>query len=163
MYKNILPNAPMGHSWQSLMHEAILLAKKGEELGEVPVGALLVNMQGDIIAKAHNEPISSNDPTAHAEILVLRRAAILQKNYRLQNTILIVTLEPCLMCTGAIVHARLDGVVYGAYDKKSGAVSSCLHGLDLPLLNHQTWHMGGILEQECSSLLDSFFKTKRLA
>ena len=129
--------------------------------GEVPVGALIVDPAGTILAVEHNQPITLSDPSAHAEIMAMRSAGAVLGNYRLEGCILVVTLEPCLMCTGAIVHARLAGVVYGAADNKAGAVESCFNGLDLPFHNHRVWHMGGIAAPECASLLQNFFQKSR--
>ncbi len=113
--KDSLPiNAPAGHDWRAYMDIAFQEACKAEKMGEIPVGAALFSQSGDLIAKAHNRPISLNDPTGHAEILCLREAAQKIDNYRLPQTILAVTLEPCLMCTGAMIHARVSGVVIGS-------------------------------------------------
>lgn len=128
--------------------------------GEVPVGAIIV-AEGKLIASAHNQPIALNDPTAHAEILALRAAAKLLASYRLTGTSLYVTLEPCLMCVGAIVHARVARVVYGARDPKAGAFGSVFDlGRD-GRLNHQLEVYGGIRSAECSALLSDFFRTRR--
>ena len=143
------------------MHLALEQAARGAACGEVPVGALLVTQDGDILACAHNENLSQNDPTAHAEILTLRRAAAKIANYRLAGGILVVTLAPCLMCAGALVHARVEGVVYGAADPLAGAVSSCLESFALPFHNHRLWHMGGVEGEECSKLLRDFFAQHR--
>ncbi len=152
-----IPNPPQGHSWESLMHMALQEAEKAQSMGEVPVGAIIVSSQGHILAKAHNQCIRLNDPTAHAEILALRMAGQKINNYRLNDAIMIVTLEPCLMCAGAIVHARLNGLVYGAADKRAGAISSCCEGLNYDFLNHTTWHMGGIESDKCAQILKKFF------
>lgn len=126
-----------------------------------PRRALIVDPAGTILAAEHNQPITLSDPSAHAEIMAMRSAGTVLGNYRLEGCILVVTLEPCLMCTGAIVHARLAGVVYGAADNKAGAVESCFNGLDLPFHNHRVWHMGGIAAPECASLLQKFFQKSR--
>ena len=136
------------------LEEARLAAREGE----VPVGAVVAAADGHILARAHNAPISLNDPTAHAEILALRAAGNACGNYRLSGAVLVVTLEPCLMCTGALVHSRLAGVVYGAADARAGAVASCCDGLEHSFLNHQVWHMGGIRAAECAALLRDFFQ-----
>lgn len=156
-----IPKAPLGQSWEFFMQEALLYAKKGASLGEIPVGALIVHKDGRILAKSHNKSIANSDPSAHAEILAMRQAGQILQNYRLQDSYLVVTLEPCLMCTGAIREARLLGVIFGAYDERAGAVCSCLEGLDAPLLGVKTWHLGGILEDQCRDILKIFFKEKR--
>jgi tRNA(adenine34) deaminase len=143
------------------MHLALEQARAGEAQGEVPVGAVLAGRDGTLLAGAHNACRALNDPTAHAEILVLRRAAAQRGNYRLGGTILIVSLEPCLMCAGALVHARVDGVVYGAADPLAGAVSSRLEAFALPFHNHAIWHMGGVAGAECAALLQDFFMQRR--
>jgi tRNA(adenine34) deaminase len=125
------------------------------------VGAVLAGHDGTILAGAHNECLALHDPTAHAEILALRRAAAQLGNCRLGRTVLIVSLEPCLMCAGALVHARVDGIVYGATDPLAGAVSSRLEALALPFHNHTVWHMGGVAGGECAALLQDFFRKRR--
>ncbi len=152
-----VPPAPNGHTWQSLMDMALEQARKGASLGEVPVGALVVLASGRIVAEAHNMCIMTHDPTAHAEILALRAAGMVLGNYRLKGATLVVTLEPCLMCAGALVHARVDGLVYGAADMRAGAVVSCCEGLDYTFLNHKVWHMGGLRAEACATLLRDFF------
>jgi tRNA(adenine34) deaminase len=143
------------------MQEALAEAEEGARRGEVPVGALLVAPNGDIIARAHNQPISLNDPTAHAEILVLRHAAAQLANYRLPGHVLYVTLEPCVMCVGAMVQARLAMVVYGAKDPKGGGIESVYQiGTD-GLLNHRLQAYGGILAEASEVLLQAFFRAKR--
>ena len=148
--------------WERFMGEALREAELALEQGEVPVGALVVDATGEIIGRGRNSPVRSNDPTAHAEIAALRRAAAHTGNYRLNGCCLVVTLEPCLMCAGAMVHARLDGLVYGAPDDRAGALDSRLEAFDLSFQNHRPWHMGGILESECSALLQQFFGERRL-
>ena len=143
------------------MHLALEQARVGGSQGEVPVGAVLARRDGTILARAHNACLALHDPTAHAEILVLRRAAEQLGNYRLSGTILIASLEPCLMCAGALVHARVDGIVYGAADPLAGAVSSCLETFALPFHNHAIWHMGGVAGEECAALLQNFFMKRR--
>ncbi len=152
-----IPPAPRGHSWSGLMDMALEQAHKAAQMDEVPVGAVVVSAQGDILATAHNKCISLHDPTAHAEILALRAAGLSLNNYRLNNCTLIVTLEPCLMCAGAMVHARLGGLVYGAADHKTGVISSCCESLDYDFLNHKVWHMGGVRSDECAHILKDFF------
>jgi tRNA(Arg) A34 adenosine deaminase TadA len=129
---------------------------------EVPVGAVLVDEGGSVLAKAHNQTITLCDPTAHAEILALRSAASALGNYRLLNTILYVTIEPCAMCVGAMLHARISKLVYGAKDPKSGAAGSCYNLAADPRLNHVIDVQGGVLENECRKLIQAFFKGKRL-
>lgn len=142
------------------MRHALRLAQRAEQQGEVPVGALLV--QGDqCIAEGWNQPIQANDPTAHAEIVALRKAGQALQNYRLIDTTLYVTLEPCVMCMGAIAHARVKRLVFGAYDPKRGAVCHALQLSDAPFLNHSVEWLGGILGQACGELLSDFFKTRR--
>jgi len=143
------------------MRQALAEAQKAVKAGEVPVGALVVTPSGDIIARAHNRPISLNDPTAHAEILALRQAAEKISNYRLPDHVLYVTLEPCVMCVGAMVQARLAMVVYGATDPKGGGIESVYQiGTD-GLLNHRLQAQGGILAEESRALLQAFFSSKR--
>lgn len=142
------------------MRYAIRLAQRAEQQGEVPVGALLV-YQDRCIAEGWNQPIQSNDPTAHAEIVALRKAGLTLQNYRLIETTLYVTLEPCVMCMGAIAHARVKRLVFGAFDPKRGAVCHALQLSDAPFLNHRVDWQGGILEQTCSELLSDFFKARR--
>ena len=142
------------------MQAALLLAARAAASGEVPVGAVLV--QGEsLLAEGWNQPIAAHDPTAHAEVLALRAAGQSLGNYRLADTTLYVTLEPCLMCVGAIVHARVARLVFGAFDPKSGAVTSCMHGFDVPGLNHRVAATGGILAGECGALLKQFFRDRR--
>ena len=143
------------------MREALVEAERAARQQEVPVGALVVTPSGDIIARAHNQPVSLNDPTAHAEILALRQAAEKISNYRLPDHVLYVTLEPCVMCVGAMVQARLAKVVYGASDPKGGAIESVYQlGVD-GQLNHRLQAQGGILAEESRALLQAFFSSKR--
>ena len=142
------------------MQTALVLAGRAAASGEVPVGAVLV--QGEsLLAEGWNQPIATHDPTAHAEVMALRAAGQSLGNYRLADTTLYVTLEPCLMCVGAIVHARIARLVFGAYDPKSGAVTSCMHGFEVPGLNHRVASTGGILADECGALLKQFFRDRR--
>ncbi len=145
----------------TFMKQALLLARRAAAQGEVPVGAILTK-DGEILGKGANSPISSNDPTAHAEILALRRAAQKVSNYRLLGTTLYVTLEPCIMCMGAIIHARLERVVFGAFDPKTGAVQSRYSIGSDNLLNHTLKITSGICETECSILLKDFFRERRI-
>ena len=142
------------------MHVALDQARLGLAAGEVPIGAVLV--VGDrIVARAFNQPIGAVDPTAHAEVLVLRDAARELGNYRLTDAAVYVTVEPCLMCVGALVHARVREVVYGASEPKTGALVSAVSALDLPGLNHRFAVTGGVLEVECRSIIQKFFWDKR--
>ena len=146
---------------ETYMREALAEAEKGIGQGEVPVGAILIGPAGEVIARAHNQPISLNDPTAHAEILALRKAAEKISNYRLPGYVLYVTLEPCVMCVGAMVQARLAKVFYGASDPKAGALESVYQiGVD-GQLNHRLQAQGGILAEESRALLQAFFGSKR--
>jgi tRNA(adenine34) deaminase len=144
----------------NFMQQALLLARSASECGEVPVGALVVK-DGEIIARASNSPISTNDPTAHAEILALRKAAASLENYRIPTTTLYVTLEPCIMCMGAIIHARVQRLVFGAYDPKTGGAESRYSIGNDGLLNHQLEITAGICEEECATLLKDFFRVRR--
>ena len=151
----------MGPKHSEFMEIAIEAGKKAGQIEEVPVGAVLVAQSGDIIAAAHNETIRLADPTAHAEILVLRKAAQQIRNYRLPDTTLYVTVEPCVMCMGAILHARISRVVFGAKDPKWGAVGSLYNFADDKRLNHHPEIIGGVLEKQCRALMQEFFRKKR--
>lgn len=142
------------------MQQALLQAEKAGTDGEIPVGAVLVGPQG-ILATAGNSPISRNDPTAHAEIIAIRNGAEHLHNYRLPDTALYVTLEPCVMCMGAIIQARIKRLVYGADDPKTGAVHSVYNVGSDGLLNHTIDITGGILAEQCSTLLKEFFRRRR--
>ena len=142
------------------MREAMALAKLAAEKGEVPVGAILIQ-DSIIIAKGSNSPIANNDPTAHAEMIALRNGGQYIKNYRFPGTTLYVTLEPCIMCMGAIIHARVQRLVFGAYDPKTGAAVSCYQIGSDNILNHQLEITGGICKEECSSLITNFFRQRR--
>jgi len=146
---------------QFWMQRAIELAKLAESCGEVPVGAVLVK-DDQIIGEGYNSPISEKDPTAHAEIRALRDAAQRIGNYRLLNTTLYVTLEPCLMCVGAIVHARISDVVFGAHEPKTGAAGSAFDVLTSPKHNHRVELRDGVLADDCAQLLTDFFQQRRL-
>jgi len=145
---------------ESWMGKALNLAQYAELAGEVPVGAVLV-INGERIAEGWNQPISKNDPSAHAEIIALRAAGQLSNNYRLVDSTLYVTLEPCVMCAGAIINARVARVVFGAYDPKAGAAGSVFDVLSSNRLNHSPEVCGGVLESQCADQLQSFFKQKR--
>lgn len=142
------------------MQIALNLAQQAAAAGEVPVGAIVVK-DGEIIGRGSNAPITTHDPTAHAEILAMRDAAQRLGNYRLVDCTLYVTLEPCAMCTGAIQHARIAKLVYGANDPKTGACGSVVDLMAEPKLNHHTEIMGGVLAQECGALLSAFFSARR--
>jgi tRNA(adenine34) deaminase len=142
------------------MHIAIQEAKIGQIEGEVPVGAILVKDE-ILISQAHNQPIIKNDPTAHAEIQAIRNAGKIQKNYRLVGSTLYVTLEPCLMCFGAIVNARIERLVFGAFDYKNGVSSSLKKNSSEIIFNHNVLIEGGILKDETKEILQSFFKSIR--
>ena len=142
------------------MRRALELARHAEEAGEVPVGALVV-LNDEIIGEGWNQPIVAHDPTAHAEIVALRAAAIRVRNYRLSDAVLYVTLEPCAMCAGAMVHARIARVVYGAADPKSGAAGSVFNLLESSTLNHRAQITRGVLAEECGEMLRKFFAARR--
>lgn len=145
---------------QQFMREAIALAREAATLDEVPVGAVLV-CAGEVVGRGFNAPIARHDPSAHAEIAALRAAAAKLGNYRLPGCTLYVTLEPCAMCAGAIVHARIARLVFGAQDPKSGACGSVVNLLAEPRLNFHTEVTGGILADECGALLSNFFAARR--
>jgi tRNA(adenine34) deaminase len=145
---------------EAFMDEALEQARLALAAGEVPIGAVLV-IDDAIVARGYNQPISACDPTAHAEILVLRDAARTVGNYRLTNADLYVTLEPCLMCVGALVHARVKRVIYGAAEPKTGALVSTVRALDTPGLNHRFAVDGGVREEAARELIQEFFREKR--
>ena len=145
---------------RQFMEQAIEQAKLAALAGEVPVGAVMVR-EGNVLARAFNKPISNHDPSAHAEMLALREAALVEENYRLPGTTLYVTLEPCAMCSGAMLHARVDRIVYGASDPKTGAAGSVLDIFASKQINHQTSVEGGIMGDECGQVLRNFFKERR--
>ncbi len=142
------------------MQLALGQARLAEKINEVPVGAVLVK-DDQLVASAHNQPISTDDATAHAEIQLLRKAGSQLSNYRLPNTTLYVTLEPCMMCLGAMIHARISRVVFGAYDPKTGVCGSCEDLSKSVCINHSIELQGGVLEADCKSILQAFFKNKR--
>jgi len=145
---------------QHFMAEALLLARQAAACDEVPVGAVVV-CEGSIVGRGFNQPISRHDPSAHAEIMALRDAAARLGNYRLPGCSLYVTLEPCVMCVGAILHARLERVVFGAADPKTGAAGSVIDLFAQTRLNHHCTAEGGVLAEECGALLSSFFAARR--
>ena len=144
-----------------LMKQALSEAEKGSSMGEVPVGAVLASPEGQIVAKAYNQPITLGDPTAHAEILAIRKAGLFFRNYRLNNTTLVVTLEPCLMCMGAAINARIARLVFGTVDPKAGAAVSLYNLAEDKRLNHRIEVVSGIMEEECRSLIQDFFRVRR--
>src|SRR6187397_1630222 len=146
--------------FEALMAAALEEAVRARDAGEVPIGAV-VALDGAIVGRGFNQPISSGDPTAHAEIVAIRDAARRVGNYRLTGATLCVTIEPCLMCVGALVHARIGTLVYGAAEPKSGAVASTVRGGDLPGHNHRFAVVAGIREEECRNLMQEFFKLRR--
>ncbi|MGE5752591.1 MAG: tRNA adenosine(34) deaminase TadA [Deltaproteobacteria bacterium] len=143
------------------MRAALREAESAAAAGEVPVGAVVVGPSGEILSRARNSPISANDPTAHAELLALRKAAKKVGNYRLTGCRLVSTIEPCPMCAGAAVHARVSEIIYGADDPKTGAVRSLYRIASDPRLNHRIHVISGVLAEECSALVTEFFRTKR--
>lgn len=145
---------------EDFMRAALELAREAEQSGEVPVGAVVV-MDGEIIGRGSNAPIGRHDPSAHAEMLALRDAAQRVGNYRLVGCELFVTLEPCLMCVGAMFHARIARVVYGASDSKTGAAGSVLNLFEEQRLNHHAEVLGGVLAEECGAILSQFFAARR--
>ena len=155
-----VPSPPPGWTWKSLMLKALELAREAAAAEEIPVGAIVVDDGGLIVGQGRNETEALRDPSAHAEMLALRRAARNVGNHRLGNCVLVVTLEPCLMCAGVIREARVQGVVYGVHDVRAGAVESRLEGLsyaDGP----SPWHMGGVESRACAELLRDFFRVRR--
>lgn len=145
---------------EALMQAALVQAKEAAAAGEIPVGAV-VAVGGDIVATGQNCPIRESDPSAHAEIIALRAAGAAASNYRLTGATLYVTLEPCAMCLGAIVQARIARVVFGAYDPKAGAAGSAIDLTDSPAFNHRFEVLGGVLAAECGAVLKEFFKHRR--
>lgn len=145
---------------RQFMQQALDQAMLAAVAGEVPVGAVLVR-DGQVISTGFNQPISNSDPSAHAEMMALRAAALEESNYRLPGTTLYVTLEPCTMCAGAMLHARVDRVVFGATDPKTGAAGSVLNVFSEKQINHQTQVEGGIMSEECGQILRNFFKERR--
>jgi tRNA(adenine34) deaminase len=146
---------------KNFMHPALGEAKKAGQKDEVPVGALVVSEKGKILSSSHNQVIGLCDPTAHAEIIAIRQAASKIKNYRLLNTTLYVTVEPCIMCMGAIIHARISTVVFGAFDPKWGGAGSLYNLATDSRLNHLPEIIPGVLKDECRELMQNFFRSKR--
>jgi tRNA(adenine34) deaminase len=145
---------------EPFMRAALIEARRAFAAGEVPVGAVVVS-DGAIVGRGFNQPISAVDPTAHAEIVALREAARAVGNYRLSGAALYVTIEPCLMCVGAMVHARIGTVVFGAPESKAGAIVSTIAAHELPSLNHRMNAVGGVLEDECREVIQEFFRSRR--
>ena len=143
-----------------LMGAALVEAERARGLGEVPIGAV-VAIEGAIVGRGFNQPIGAADPTAHAEIIALREAARRTGNYRLTGAVLCVTIEPCLMCVGAMVHARIGTLVYGAAEPKSGAIVSAVRGLELAGLNHRFEVVSGVGEEACRAIVQAFFRERR--
>jgi tRNA(adenine34) deaminase len=145
---------------ETFMRAALDEALRGSSAGEVPVGAVVV-LDGEIVGRGFNQPIGSHDPTAHAEIVAIRAAAGAVGNYRLVGATLYVTIEPCLMCVGAMVHARVGTLVFGAPEPKAGAVVSSCRAHEFPSLNHRIEVVGGVLEEDCRAIIQEFFKSRR--
>jgi tRNA(adenine34) deaminase len=150
----------MPMSLDDLMAAALDEARRARDAGEVPIGAV-VSIDGTIVGRGFNQPLSSGDPTAHAEIVAIREAARAVGNYRLTGATLCVTIEPCLMCVGALVHARIGTLVFGAAEPKSGAVVSTIRAGELPGLNHRFETVAGVREDECRALMQAFFRERR--
>jgi tRNA(adenine34) deaminase len=146
--------------YDELMDAALEEARRARDAGEVPIGAI-VALEGAIVGRGYNQPISSGDPTAHAEIVAIREAARAVGNYRLTGAVLCVTIEPCLMCVGALVHARIATLVFGAAEPRTGAVTSTVRGLDLPGHNHRVDIVAGVREAACRELMQGFFLARR--
>jgi tRNA(adenine34) deaminase len=154
----VIINAAVDHD--ALMTAALDEARRARDAGEVPIGAV-VAFEGAIVGRGFNQPISSGDPTAHAEIVAIREAARALGSYRLTGALLCVTIEPCLMCVGALVHARIGTLVYGAAEPRTGAVASTVRGGELPGHNHRFASVSGVREAECRELMQTFFRERR--
>ncbi|WP_269618454.1 tRNA adenosine(34) deaminase TadA [Zhongshania sp. BJYM1] len=150
-------DSPADEKW---MRHALTLAQQADGINEVPVGAVIVR-DGVVIGEGFNQPISETDPTAHAEIVALRQAAQAVKNYRLPDATLYVTVEPCAMCAGAIIHSRIARVIFGALEPKAGAVCSHLHLFEQPQMNHKVEWQGGVMAQEAANIVQVFFTRRR--
>jgi tRNA(adenine34) deaminase len=157
----VLTPPPGWANWDEVMELALDQARQAALVQEVPVGAVVLSKDGEVLARAYNDPIASHDPSAHAEMVALRRAAMLLGEYRLPDTYLVCTLEPCLMCMGAMVHARIAGLIFGAHDPKSGVADSCIQVTSLPFLNHTFPIVSGVRGEECGQLLKDFFRARR--
>jgi tRNA(adenine34) deaminase len=151
----------INESDEKWMEDALTAARTAAQLGEVPIGACLVDVDGQLITSASNRTITDNDPTAHAEILVLREAARVAGNYRLIGTTLYTTIEPCVMCAGALVNARVKRLVFGAHDERFGAVETLFRLCDSEKLNHRIEITSGVLAEECRALMQDFFRKRR--
>jgi tRNA(adenine34) deaminase len=151
---------PSAEPLEAWMRHALILARRAGEGGEVPVGALVV-ADGQVVGEGWNQPIATSDPTAHAEIVALRAACRAARNYRLSGATLVVTVEPCLMCVGAMVHARIARVVYGAPEPRAGALGSAVAAHETPGLNHRLMVVGGVLAGECRETIQAFFRERR--
>lgn len=147
-------------TFEQLMEAALVEANCARDAGEVPIGAV-VELGGEIVGRGYNHPITGTDPTAHAEIVAIRAAARAVGNYRLTGATLCVTIEPCLMCVGALVHARIGTLVYGAAEPRTGAIVSTVRGGELPGHNHRFEVVSGVLEEDCRALIQAFFKERR--
>ncbi len=147
-------------AYDAWMTRALALATEAGAQGEVPVGALVI-LDGEVVGEGFNQPIASGDPTAHAEVVAMRQAAARVKNYRLSGATLVVTVEPCLMCVGAMIHARIGTVVYGAPEPRAGALGSAIAAHEAPGLNHRLAVVGGVRADECRALMQAFFKDRR--
>jgi tRNA(adenine34) deaminase len=152
--------ATEGSAHDGFMRLALEQAEKAAAAGEVPVGAV-VALDGRVVGEGFNQPIATSDPTAHAEVVAMRRAARTLDNYRLTGAVLYVTVEPCLMCVGAMIHARIQTLVYGAAEPKSGAVASAFSAHELPGLNHRLGVVSGVLDEDCRALIQAFFRQRR--
>jgi tRNA(adenine34) deaminase len=157
-----MPSGPDERSHERFMRAALEQARRAAELDEVPVGAVVV-VDGAVVGEGFNQPITAHDPTAHAEIVALRDAGRRIGNYRLTSAVLYVTVEPCLMCVGAAVHARVAAIVYGTPEPKAGAVASTMRVHEHPALNHRIAVTGGVLEGDCRALMQRFFRARRPA
>ena len=158
--RRAMPDLIAANDHDAFMRLALTEAKRAQALGEVPVGAVVV-LDGNVVAAGCNRPISAIDPTAHAEIDAIRAAAAAIGNYRLTGATLYVTIEPCLMCVGAMIHARIGLVVYGAAEPRAGALVSATRAHETPGLNHRLEVLGGVLEVDCRTLVQDFFKARR--
>jgi tRNA(adenine34) deaminase len=147
-------------AFEELMEAALAEARRARDAGEVPIGAV-VALDGAVVGRGFNQPIGASDPTAHAEIVAIRDAAARVGNYRLPGAVLAVTVEPCLMCVGALVHARIGTVVFGAAEPRTGALVSTVRGGELPGHNHRFEVVSGVREQECRELMQAFFRARR--
>jgi len=146
---------------EAYMQQALVLAERAAEYGEVPVGAIVVSAEGEVIGRGYNQPLGTHDPTAHAEIRALRDAASNIGNYRLSGCRLYVTIEPCSMCAGALVHARIAELIFGAKESRAGVVCSQQQLLDADWLNHRCQWRGGVLDDECAQRMKDFFAARR--